>query len=331
MKLNLASWSTPETQKNAGLMSTVLPSETLGQSWGENCNHLNRNMATSLGYDWLEDIDQESSQSFSCSSLAAQLSGKRVQANHLHHHTTQQPHQTTWAPSSRPGSSFAFNDHSIQQTAASIETIEDQFLPVGQDQDAVDFGPGEVIFGRCFSHDIPDLMFALDEIEPQLSNLELGPQPSQVQVGTQGIPELFEQESPCNQDFGFSQSQASPSIRFNPYSRERANHVRQLCSMSAVHTASPNTLTETKQAGREMVFNPKTGEQHKPVSKRQHRITTKAQSLNRRLIRRRGGQCESCRRRKRKVCWILFTSDLSSSDMQIVRSFSSNFRISRGY
>lgn len=202
--------------------------------------------------------------------------------------------------------SFVASSHYAQQIVPSIELASEQLFVADYTASTLVLDPGGLGSGSNFLSDIPDLMLKESFLAESSNHEQHKLDDIQVHQGLLDswfTPGLCEQDAPSAQFTSHFRPrlQPVPSITDNTYTREAHDHILQLQSMSAALEILPSALTKTEQADRVLVFHSQTGRQHKPTIKKIRRKRSHAQLLNRRLIRNRGGQCESCRGRKRRV------------------------------
>lgn len=234
----------------------------------------------------------------------------------------------------RPSSSFVLVDLPIRQTASSSQPFEEQYHTRYQEENATEIVPSEGSIAPAEdltpTHYINDLSGHM-RTDPDLSgagrqfpNSMLIPQIhiSPVEPNTQYSLEIFEQQFPFLPASDLVQPYQTPQILQNESSCNMSEHNRQLDSGLAAPESSLNTLTETKQADHEMVFDPVTGQQHNVVTRRKSRRSSASENQHRKLIRNRGGQCASCKKRKRRVSRNKSFHSCLHVDLRAVQSFS---------
>lgn len=114
--------------------------------------------------------------------------------------------------------------------------------------------------------------------------------------------EMFERIFPFDEPRSFSHLERIPqSVESQDF--YNSSDLSEPVSPAVNSPSLTAVSTESKKAHFEGAFDPKTGQQLRvPVAKR-HRRSSSEERLNRRFIRRAGGQCPSCKTKKRKVSW----------------------------
>lgn len=273
-------------------------------------------MISPRNLDWLDDHGERSSPPWCHFSSPAPQYGEdtRMQCCLRYHHCPQQatlPFRTS--STNRPSSLFVSRNCSIQNTTDGIQTLEEVNFFENQEESVTEVTLAELSLTPVRTS--PGLHFDTGSTDLVLSDIDvsgtgrqfpsfqtnLGMQPSADDLSTQYTLEYFERYFPYEQTSTRLQPCSTPSIFEVEHSPYKNDHSRRLDSGLATPGSSFNTLTETKQADLELVFNSTTGEQHKIATKRERRKTTVRECLHRKLIRSLGGQCKSCKRRKRRV------------------------------
>lgn len=278
------------------------------------CNSLRKKMYSHQNFNWREDRDEESSSLPWCHFSYPERSSRQNAQCCM---DQQFPQQTPWplqtSSNDHLSSTLISTNWSAQQTASGSLLPGGQYLSSDQEEDATEItrsGPlllpaGEPL-GPHRDDDLSGHMSTnidLSGTGRQFPNFGAIPQihVTQVEAHTQYTVKEFEQQYPFLQAASPLQSYSTPHILQNEISPDMNDYSRQLGSGLAVPVSSLDTLTETKQANLELVFNPTTGEQHEVVVRRKSRRSSTSENHHRKLIRSLGGQCPSCKRRKRRV------------------------------
>lgn len=286
-------------------------------------------------FGWVEGYDDESSSPcchMSCPERRSRQNAQCCVLDQQHSQKTPLPLQSLGTNNS--SLTFVSKNRSIQQTANSSQLPEQQYLSGLQEENAtnITFGSTPLVpaggpIGPHHGDDLSGHMSTnidLSGAGQQFPNTGAVPriQISQVDPYARYPVEVFEQHFPFVQSASPLQPYSTPQMFQDERSPGMSDHSRQLDSVLAAPEPSLDALTETKQANVELVFNPVTGQQHKVVARRKSRRSSTSENQHRNLIRSLGGQCASCKKRKRKVSRTRKFPLRLHFDMRAVQSFS---------
>lgn len=271
-------------------------------------------MVSHPNLDWLDDQGEQSPPPWCHFSCPIREVGEGVQCCFWYHRSLQQtPLSFQSVRTEQPSSLFVSRNCSIQRAANSIGTLGEENSFENREDSVTEANPIGVTLNPArvsprlhFVDCSTDHMLTDGDLSGtgrQFSNFDTS---SGIQVdpddsSTPYTLECFERYFPFEQVPTLLPSYNAPSTFEDEHLTDNNDHSRRLDSELATPESSLKMLTETKQADLESVFNSTTGEQHKLPTKKERRKSTLRESLHRRLIRGLGGQCKSCKRRKRRV------------------------------
>lgn len=251
--------------------------------------------------NWLDELDQTSQLSWSCSQVSMLGDEDDFLSSPQNYQSVEKRGGPLQALATNFDASSISNISFIQQTTTSAEADDEELFFMDLDESISTLNPAGPGFAAQFQRDLPDLMFTpadFQESEMHAQRLQRDSQLNRSVLDALYTPELFEREYPFEQINSSTQVQPIPLLSNVAYIDDC---VVQLQAMSAASWPSSARLTDTEQTRGVLVFDSITGAQQRSASKRRRRKTSEAQRRHRKLIRDLGGQCESCRARKRRV------------------------------
>lgn len=211
-----------------------------------------------------------------------------------------------------PDLSVNTQNQSFGTATTNFHFNNEQPLLIDEDERSLNHSQWRLEDTPHFENDIPDLM--ITDFDDNDREQRAWYRDVQLQTPhTQSDPEADYSAAVFEQHFPYPPSSFLDSSVLNTRRiHSRSEHIHLLESVLAAPPPSPSTPTDSRQIDGELIFDLATGEQQQAESRRSRRRTTKAQSDNRRIIRRLGGACPSCKLKKRQVCWFMVVCWLTS-------------------
>lgn len=251
--------------------------------------------------NWLDELDRTSQLSWSYSQVSGLANRDDFLSSPQNHQSVGKRGGPLQTLATNFDASSVSNISFIQQATTSAGADDEELFFMDLDESISINDPGGPGLAAQFHRDIPDLMFTpadFQESDMHAQRLQWDSQSNRGVLDAFYTPELFEREYPFEQINSSTQARPIPLPSNDAYIDDC---VVQLQAMSAASRPSSARLTDTEQTRGVLVFDSITGAQQRSASKRRRRKTSEAQRRHRKLIRDLGGQCESCRARKRRV------------------------------